>query len=536
MLQTKNGLKLDPSKAKEIAAGGEGRILEHPTHKSKVVKLYHTPRDAGYAKHLEELATLDDRYFIRPEEVYFDSKGRVAAFVMPYVNLNDYFLFNNLFNKGFCTTHGIDMGFKLRVLDQLKQSVEDLHAHSIVVGDLNQYNLFVSKKGELLFADVDSFQTPSHPHSGVLLDEIRDWTTLGITPQTDAWAYDILAFWATTHCHPFKWVVPGNKETLEQRVRAKKSILSPLPGVKLPALYQPPDGTVETQFKEVFHGGRRYMVDFAGTPIPVNVQVRQNLTSQALDIHEVARDVLRVLNNRMNLTYQQRNGDWTFLDTGISKLVRPLSTHQGDWVFPGHPHPVVFHQNTLSLGSQQVDFPEPELYYEAGGLAVFDYAMNAQYNLALNHQSYGLDMTRTAVFAKSIVLRDSPIQNFGAKKYLNLPNGNKYALVEVPQGTQNAVHDDSHVAVEVKQKARVDFYLFSVGLPGQEIALEYLPYFCVKNNTIFIPDNGEIGVYRHGVQLARLDCPVATRSSKLYGTQSGILLLENNILYLLNTK
>ena len=38
MLKTSKGVSLDIKNAKEIAAGGEGRILEHPTDKKKVIK------------------------------------------------------------------------------------------------------------------------------------------------------------------------------------------------------------------------------------------------------------------------------------------------------------------------------------------------------------------------------------------------------------------------------------------------------------------------------------------------------------------
>jgi len=112
MYKTKTGKILDLASAKEIAAGGEGKIFEHPANKKKVVKLYHQPRPAGFANHLEILSQLGDA-FVKPQEIYFNGRGQVAGFDMDYVNFNNYWLFNNLFNKGFCNTNRIDKGFKI---------------------------------------------------------------------------------------------------------------------------------------------------------------------------------------------------------------------------------------------------------------------------------------------------------------------------------------------------------------------------------------------------------------------------------------
>lgn len=107
MYRTSTGKQVDIRNSKEIAAGGEGRILEHPTIANRVIKIYHTPRSNGFAKHLETLAMLPDN-FIKPIEIYYDGNNKVAGFDMLYVKLSDFWLFNNLFNKGFCNTNRID--------------------------------------------------------------------------------------------------------------------------------------------------------------------------------------------------------------------------------------------------------------------------------------------------------------------------------------------------------------------------------------------------------------------------------------------
>ena len=536
MYTTALGKTLNLSKSKEIAAGGEGKIFEHPTDKKKVVKLYHTPRKAEYAKHLATLSFLNKDAFVAPQEVYFDNKGMVAGFDMDYVDFNKYWLFNNLFNKGFCTSNNITHDFKVGVLMYLRNSLVELHKNDVVIGDLNMYNIFVSKQGRVLFVDVDSYQTKDQPHSGVLLDEIRDWTTLNINKETDAWAYDILSFWATTFCHPFKWVVPGNKETLEQRVKAKKSILSSITGIKIPALYQPPTGDTEKQFKEIFNG-RRYMVDFMGSYQSVNVQINQPVSSVHLEIRELVKGITHVNCSGEYITIRNSSGVWSLVETKIAKVTRLISALECDEMYPSNNKPIWRKDNTLYIAGTQVNFIQPIFYYSDSALVVFDYANDTQWNFDLNNQDFGIDSSRTQVFTKSIVVRDTPIQNFGQQKYLNIPIKNKYMLVNVHNGTKNAYYTNRWVMNEYKDKSSVKYLLFNAH--GQGIVeLDYFSYFCVKNSLIFVPDDGCINIYKgdSDYPIVKLDCSMCTRDSKLYSTVSGIVMLESNTLYLLNTK
>jgi hypothetical protein len=532
MLKTKSGVTIDISKSKEIAAGGEGKIVEHPKDKKKVIKIYHQPRKAEFAKHLESLSSLSST-FIKPEEIYFDTNGKTLGFSMAYVNFNDYFLFNNLFNKGFCTSNGINKDFKIKLLEKFKKSLEELHAIDIIVGDLNMYNIFFSSKGELIFVDVDSYQTKTQPHSGVLLDEIRDWTTPAITKETDIWAYDILSFWTLSYMHPFKWVAPGNKDTLEQRVRQGKSILTKIPNIKIPALYEAPNGEIEKQFRDIF-GGRRYFVSFNNVHVATSAVVSRAVSSLSLQIRELFEHVTEV-NVGGDFIAVKIQGNWQYVETKIPRVDRVLtSAIKYEAVFPNGTEKVFFQDNKLIAGKNEYTFIQPEFFYYNGFLTVIDYGTDVQYNFNLNNQLGGIDHRQTPVFAKSIVIRDTPIQNFGGKKFLNIPNNNSYTLIEVPLGTKNAIYNNGFYAVEYTENNQIKFRLnFSKNI-GMD--LDYLPYFTTKGANLLIPEDGYISVVANFVEITRLDASMCTRTSKLYNCNSGILLLENNILYLLNTK
>jgi len=525
--------------SREIAAGGEGRIIEHPNGKD-VIKIYHQPRPLSFEKHLQNLAKLSDA-FVKPVDVFTDNK-RVLGFSMKYVNLNDYWLFNNIFNKGFCSSNNLDNKFKLAVLTSLRKELEQIHKRQVIVGDLNQFNIFVNAKAEILFVDVDSFKTITQPHSGVLLDDIRDWTTTIIDEKSDSWAYDILTFWAMTHCHPFKWVVPGNKESLEQRVKAKKSILSKIVGVKIPALYQPfTEKRHIEQFEEIFKG-RRYMVNLEGASyVQSPIIVTQPTVSMDLTVRELLHDVTEVFTNGMQFT--AKNDKWHLFVSDTQKVVREtiLSPQIADkeFVFPSQKVGNYAHFDGRRLYAYTAFTPcvvtiKPELHFHEGSLCILDYGKDIQYNCDIDQQLAGNVHTgQTAVFAKSVLFRNAPIQNFGSKKFLNLPNRERYILQEVPNTTKDAFYCRGVFATEMKNKS-IEYQLYS---PKPIKVLDYLPHFTVMGPYIFLPDDGFIEVIAlDGTSVARFDLPICSRTSKLYPTASGILMLENRILYLLNKK
>lgn len=524
--------------SREIAAGGEGKIVEHPNGKD-VIKVYHQARHISFEKHLQDLVRLSDS-FVKPIDIYTDN-SMVIGFSMKYVNLNNYWLFNNLFNKGFCTSNNIDNDFKINVLNKLKKELQEIHSKGIVIGDLNQYNIFVNEKAEILFVDVDSFKTTNQNHSGVLLDDIRDWTTIDINDKTDAWAYDILAFWSLTYCHPFKWVLPGNKETIEQRVKGQKSILSKIAGIKIPALYQKLPIEIEDQYNEIFKG-RRYMVSLDGSVAKkAPTVITQPVPTSDLIIRPVLNDVSLVYANGNQITVRMFDGTWKLIVTDTLKIMRELRIDvKAEYVYPSFSIGdfAYIKDNSIYSGQKQVlnnSFKSPEMYFVNGSLMVIDYAQDNQYNYSINNQLAGsIQKTITPIFAKSVLFRGAPIQNFGVKKFLNIPNKDRYTMCPIPSDTKDAHVSGDFIAIEEKQKT-TEYKLYADNKPIMD--LDYLPFFASKDRVVIIPEDGYIEVVDfYGSTIRKFIVSNCTRTSRLYNTNSGILMLENKTLYLLNTK
>ena len=524
--------QIDESKLKQIAAGGEGVIYEYG---KKVLKVYHTPRPTKFENHLKSLGNLDKR-FVKPQQIWYTNTGLVGGFEMDYVDFNKYLLFNNLFNKGFCTTNGIDKKLKIKILESLKDAMEYAHTQGIVIGDCNMYNIFVKKDGSVLFCDVDSFATQHQPHSGVLLDEIRDWTTTNIDKNTDTWAFNILSFWATTYVHPFKWVCPGNTETLEQRVRQSKSILSKISGVKIPALYEVPDPIVVPQYEENFKG-RRYYVDFNGVQT-TNLVVNKTISSTSLNIRELFINVKKVRCTDSQCAIL--TDKWILLDTRYQGITTQVKLIDCDELFPGNKEFLYLKGDILytSKGEKVQQFNNYYYHFNNGSLMIVDYDRDNQHVYKIDNQMVGVESRITPVFAKSILFNGCPIQNFGKKKYLNIPVNGIGILLETWEGTKTALYGgNTYVVTESVEKNRVKFTLFRASTYKLEagVELDYLPHFCVKGDVLFLPDDNYIGVYKDFTMISKLDVN-STRDSQLFTTNSGILMLENQSLYLLNTK
>jgi len=330
MLIQSNQNKVDTSTLKELASGGEGTVYMYGT---KVLKIYHTPRKKEFENHLKSLSGLGKR-FVKPETIWYTTQGLVAGFEMEFIDFNKNFIFHNLTKKSFCLNQNIDSKFKIQVLKNLREAIEECHSKDIVIGDLNQYNFFVTSQADIIYVDVDSFSTKDHQHSSILLDDIRDWTTTTIGKMTDIWAYSILSFWIFTYVHPFKFVCPSNSDSLESRVRKSLSILSNLTGTVIPKAYEKLPDMLETQFKDIFRG-RRFFIDFNNVQMQVNAVVKiANIVSQALNIQEITTGIKNILVADGYITLNFGNRSKVFNVKNKGSLVSVYDTMPCNMQFP----------------------------------------------------------------------------------------------------------------------------------------------------------------------------------------------------------
>jgi hypothetical protein len=65
---------------------------------------------------------------------------------------------------------------------------------------------------------------------------------------------------------------------------------------------------------------------------------------------------------------------------------------------------------------------------------------------------------------------------------------------------------------------------------------ENLVNFTNKDDILFVPCDGEIKVYNKAILLETIPLSVCTKFTSLYFTNAGIVVYENNKLYLINKK
>src|SRR5690606_19878348 len=82
--------------------------------------------------------------------------------------------------------------------------VGNVHSAGIVIVDLNELNILVSKAIDQTFLiDVDSYQTAAYPAT-VIMPSVRDWSAKQFTELSDWFSYAVLAFQLFVGVHPYK--------------------------------------------------------------------------------------------------------------------------------------------------------------------------------------------------------------------------------------------------------------------------------------------------------------------------------------------
>ncbi len=251
-LKTKAGKTYKAKTINEIASGGEGRILRSDEDSKLALKVYHPTRTPLSEARFNDLNKLDDRWFVKPEELLYDSNGIPAGFTMKLLS-KDYFVIQNVLQKEFCKSNGITLDIKLKIFRALIAAVKSAHPIGVVIGDLNQYNIMCTVKGDVKFLDVDSYETSSYKHSGILLDDIRDYFYGGkVSKNSDYFALSIILFSMICYVHPFKGIHARFKK-LSDRMTLKLPVFKADPEIKLPKFYEPlKKGHLLSQFERMY--------------------------------------------------------------------------------------------------------------------------------------------------------------------------------------------------------------------------------------------------------------------------------------------
>lgn len=229
-----NGNRLEIGK--ELGRGGEAVAHELLRDASRVVKLYNTPPDDS--KHSDKLRAMIRltrpeilKFAAWPEALVLDSStNKVCGVLMSKVKGRQ---IHDLYNPSSRRIYfpSADWRFLIRTASNFAVAVDTLHRAGIVIGDINQGNVFVSEDAIVRLIDCDSFQIHSGtsiyrcpvgvPHFTPPELQSENLSSVDRTVNHDLFGVAVMIFHLVMGGrHPFSGRYHGDKDfPLEERIK-----------------------------------------------------------------------------------------------------------------------------------------------------------------------------------------------------------------------------------------------------------------------------------------------------------------------------
>jgi len=556
-LYTKNKQILQIDENLEIQRGGEGAIYK--LGNDKVVKLYHQGINGISETAFQYLKVLPVSIFVIPEELLYNSANELVGFSMEFIP-SDFLPLSNLFGQNFCIKHHLTFDFKLQIAKKLIEALKIAHTHQIIIGDFNQFNILFSLSGEVKFIDTDSYQTPALPHSGRLLDEIRDYLYQGIVSKnSDYFALSVLVFYLLTFAHPFKGISKTVKK-MQDRMIMKLPIFAK--DIIQPKVYQAiPSADLQLNFERFYLNGERFLLDF-DSKIQVQAQAVQKvqiISNQTLIIqHILAKtDLLDVEFNKTRGCAETKDNFILFDASDKGQLIDLLSVKKTEFdeiflsaqaIFARKANKLIkLEKNGSHSQISNFEFPTNfrKVQYGDSLLIVAD---NLMFELSLGEIfNSSVKIKRTEIYSETISNIPKYAQNVGGNYRLFYQTGTNLANLQIPIIPKLVEQIEQVGMIQYIENNQIkNNYFLCNGLKFElckSVELSEFKHFAFQSvdNThgfIYEPSDDEIILRRtqNFEAFASLKTEVVSDSSKLFHTLSGIICFTDGKLYLLNKK
>lgn len=540
-------LTIDDSK--EINRGGEGAIYQHPNDKNLVVKIYHQGVTTSLnISFMEELKKLGPE-FVKPLEIYYEKNGKtVKGFSMRYLKTAKMFLLSTLTSKALCQKEGFNEGFRKRILQKIRESLIAAHSAKVQIGDLNPYNIYFDAKGEVYFIDADSYQTPSKKHSDVILPEVRDWFSIGVTESSDHYAYAVLAFQSSTFLHPFKGIHKKYK-TLEERSTKLISVLSGDKDLTIPVFYEPLPGPLEKIFYSIFQDRQRFLVDLSTANIVTKHVTVATYTDKDVTIRLISSNSGDFGSCLTHFYYTEDNQAILMSSpskqviTAFGKVRKPellLCSSNGFVAFDNGSCCIIKQGGTEPISNVSYR-PDDILIKCSENIAVTfsDYSDSYMiYNFA-SIMSGRVDSGSGSVFVPSVEPSyNCCVQNVVGMKWLLNFDAGYLQTVRTSHNIKTALHSSDIYMLEIWQNGVQKFFMAKK--TGLEIDLgeefdSWRSLVRIADNVMVVADKKILVYSAIGMQkIAEIDCSVVTEQSVIKFCNAGILCQTGSNLYLIN--
>ena len=171
---------------KKLGEGGEGtiyEIVEAPHLCVKIYKQEYRSKKFGKVKTLiekykiikksrnKEYITIFDNFLAMPRELVFDpNTGEFLGFIMNKLDMSKLKSIGDFFNSDLTKYQTFDKSWegRCKIAEDLIKTVKCLHSVGIVVGDLNDRNVFVTPYNHVAILDCDSFGVDNYGVDAIL--------------------------------------------------------------------------------------------------------------------------------------------------------------------------------------------------------------------------------------------------------------------------------------------------------------------------------------------------------------------------------
>lgn len=237
-----NGSRIKLDQSQLIQSGGEGMVFEFG---SAAVKLYHHPQSHHEAKLIDWISgpmrTQVPANVLGPDALVSGRSGEAVGFKMPRL-ARGMAPMKRLANPLFWKKNNVSIRDAIPILQEIRSTLHGLHLQGVVVGDLNDSNVFFQQPLDgakpagprTQWIDVDSFQFGRHL-CRVALEAFLDPLLYDVgslscgqyfSPSTDWYAFLTLLVKSVLQVHPYGGVHRKHK-TLRARAMNQISILDP---------------------------------------------------------------------------------------------------------------------------------------------------------------------------------------------------------------------------------------------------------------------------------------------------------------------
>lgn len=558
---TNTGNTISIKSEKEINRGGEGKIMLVENKPDIVAKIFHKAKNIDFIKRQEYLKKLDKNIFVIPNELLY-KKSLCVGYTMQYVD-NDFYPISTIFSKSFCQKNNINNSFKKKIIEKLRFAVKNAHENNIIIGDLNQFNILINLKGELKIIDTDSFETPKNTHSGILLDEIRDYLYNGtVNKNSDYFAFAVIVFYLLTFVHPFKGVHKQYK-SLRDRMINKTPIIEPDAELKIPNFYLPiSDNALKEQFKKIFISGERFLVSINSSNITTivakNTVKPTKISTNDISVKHVLENI-KIINVFFsdNLGYVETESLFIIFSSknrGYLSKKYEVKKQDFDRVFVGNDNIILRKNNNLYYLKNEHEIIKIN-NFELGKNArvevkeniiivfekdkMFWLFIDEIYNASIKNQ-------RFEVFGKSFNLKNGLIQNTGGTKRIFYNSGKTISVVKINKNIKSLNQKKNVGLIQYVEKNKLvnDIFVIKnndIVLSGKNI--DEISNFCIlqtsKTDGLIIYTNENLIKMMRTEDftvVSEIKCNIINHDTFLNYTKSGIIAFDENNLYLINSK